>query len=130
MSQIGQFVKGTVQCLIADNLGAHAMGGFVESFSGGSICRFCTGERSEFQIKDVSSGAFLLRTRDIHANHALSAQESETICCGVKKQCVLTEHLSHFHVNTGYPPDILHDLFEGVVPVELARCISLLISKK
>lgn len=130
ISQIGQFVKGTVQCLIADNLGAHAIGGFVESFSCGSICRFCTGDRSEFQTKDVSSGAFILRTKDIHDNHVLSAQESERICCGVKKQCVLTEHLSHFHVNTGYPPDIVHDLFEGVVQVELARCLSLLISKK
>ena len=128
--QIGQFVKGSVQCVIADNLGAHSLGGFVESFSGGSICRFCTGDKSEFQTKDVKSGYFQLRTRDIHDVHVLSAQESATICCGVKKQCVLTEHLSHFHVSTGYPPDIVHDLFEGVVPVELARCISLLISKK
>ena len=130
VSQIGQCVKGSVQCVIADNLGAHAIGGFVESFSSGSVCRFCTGVKSEFQTKDVKSGAFQLRTRDIHDVHALSAQESETTCCGVKKQCVLTEHLSHFHVSTGYPPDIVHDLFEGVVPVELARCISLLISKK
>lgn len=130
ISQIGQFVKGSVQCVIADNLGAHALGGFVESFSGGSICRYCTGDKSEFQTKDVKSGAFQLRTRDIHDVHVLSAQESATICCGVKKQCVLTEHLSHFHVSTGYPPDIVHDLFEGVVPTELARCISLLISKK
>lgn len=45
ISQAGQFVKGSVQCVIADNLGAHAIGGFVESFSGGSICRFCTGDK-------------------------------------------------------------------------------------
>lgn len=130
ISQIGQFVKGTVQCVIADNLGAHAIAGFVESFSGGSICRFCTGDKSEFQTKDVKSGAFQLRTRDIHDVHVQSAQESATICCGIKKPCVLTENLSHFHVSTGYPPDIVHDLFEGIVPVELARCITLLISKK
>lgn len=130
ISQLGQFVKGTVQCVIADNLGAHGIGGFVESFSGGSICRFCTGDKSEFQTKDVKSGAFQLRTRDNHDVHVQSAQDNASICCGVKKLCVLTEHLSHFHVSTGYPPDIMHDLFEGVVPVELARCISLLISKK
>lgn len=75
------------------------------------------------------TGPFQLRTRDIHDVNVRSAQESATICCGVKKQCVLTENLSHFHVSTGYPPDIVHDLFEGIVPVELARCISLLISK-
>lgn len=130
ISQLGQFVKGSVQCIIADNLGAHSVGGFVESFSGGSICRFCTGDKSEFQVKDVKSGAFQLRTRDIHDAHVQSAKENATVCCGVKKQCVLTEHLLHFHVSTGYPPDIVHDLLEGVVPVELARCIASLISKK
>lgn len=58
VSQVGQFVKGSVQCVIADNLGAHAIGGFVESFSSGSVCRYCTGDKSEFQTKDVKSGAF------------------------------------------------------------------------
>lgn len=126
ISQLGQFVKGSVQCVIADNLGAYGIGGFVESFSGGSICRFCTGNKSEFQTKDVKSGAFQLRTRIIHDAQVQSAQENATICCGVKKQCVfLTKHLSFFHVSTGYPPYIVH-----VVPVELARCIGLLISKK
>lgn len=33
-------------------------------------------------------------------------------------------------MTAGYPPDIVHDLFEGVVPVELAHCFALLISKK
>nr|XP_046269580.1 uncharacterized protein LOC124072313 isoform X1 [Scatophagus argus] len=130
ISQVGQFVKGSVQCVIADNLGAHALGGFVESFSGGSICRFCTGDKSEFQSKDVKSGVFQRRTKETHNVHVQTAQERAAICYGVKKQCVLTERLSHFHVSSGYPPDIVHDLFEGVVPVELARCIGLLISKK
>lgn len=130
VSQLGQFVKGSVQCVTADNLADHGIGGFVESFSHGSVCRFCTGDRSEFQTKDVRSGAFQLRTRDIHDVHVQSAQANNTISCGVKRHCILTKHLSHFHVTTGYPPDILHDLFEGVVPVELAHCISPLISKK
>lgn len=48
ISQLGQFAKGSVQCVIADNLAAHGISGFVESFSAGSICRFYTGEKSEF----------------------------------------------------------------------------------
>src|SRR4029434_3777599 len=34
-----------------------------------------------------------------------------------------------FHPVTGFPPDILHDFFEGVIPVEFALCLSDLISK-
>lgn len=51
-------------------------------------------------------------------------------CFGVRTGCVLTKNLSHFNVISGYPPDIVHDLFEGIVPVELAKCIAVLISKK
>lgn len=32
--QIGKSVKGTVQSVVADNLGAHGLAGFVENFSG------------------------------------------------------------------------------------------------
>lgn len=48
----------------------------------------------------------------------------------MKRACPLTEHLKHFHVSTGYPPDLVHDLFEGIVPFELALCLNILISKK
>ena len=36
----------------------------------------------------------------------------------------MTDGLEHFHVVRGYTPDILHDLLEGIVPVELSLCIS------
>ena len=38
---------------------------------------------------------------------------------GVKRQCALTAKLKYFHVLSGYPPDVLHDLFEGI-----ALCLS------
>ena len=43
---------------------------------------------------------------------------------GVKKACPFTENLEHFHVVTGYPPDIMHDIFEGIVPTELSLCLT------
>lgn len=130
VSVVGEFVKGAVQCVVADNLAAHGLGGFVESFSGDFICRFCTAKRTEIQTFSVSSGAFRLRTEELHAEHVRTARETSTHCFGVKRACLLTEHLSHFHVAKGYPPDIVHDVFEGVVPTELACCLSVLISKK
>ncbi len=47
----------------------------------------------------------------------------------MKKECPLTAKLEHFHVVKGYPPDLMHDLLEGIVPVELSLCLSDLISK-
>lgn len=38
--------------------------------------------------------------------------------------------LIDFHLTTGYPPDVLHDLLEGSVPVELALCLEILIKKR
>lgn len=58
ISQLGKFVKGTVHCVVADNLGAHGLAGFVESFSGQYVCRFCTAQKIEIQVKDVQSGDF------------------------------------------------------------------------
>lgn len=127
---LGTFIKGTVYCVVADNLAAHGMAGFVESFSGEFFCRFCLGKSSDVQAKEVQSGAFNHRTKEVHKDHVKTAQEKGTSCCGVKRDCVFTKHLSHFNVLSAYPPDVLHDIFEGVVPVELAQCLALLISKK
>ena len=127
---LGRCLKGTIQFVAADNLGAHSLAGFNESFSGGYICRFCTGTRTDIQTKEVKSGAFSLRTKELHDSHVKSAQENGTSSFGVKSYCVITKTLAHFSVHTGYPPDVMHDVFEGIVPVELAHCLALLISKK
>ena len=34
ISQLNEVIKGSVSCIITDNLGAHGLAGFVESFSG------------------------------------------------------------------------------------------------
>lgn len=100
------------------------MAGLVENFSGPYICRFCLGERSEFQEKEVRSGAFPIHTKEGYSVHVQTMKESpaQTHCFGVKRLCPLMEKLSHFHLLEAYPPDILHDVFEGIVPMELALC--------
>lgn len=104
-------MKGTVITVAADNLGAHSLAGFNESFSGHYICRFCTASKLDIQSKEVRTGAFSLRTKDLHIAHVRSAEDNSTSCFGVKKACPLTKALSHFDVLTGYPPDIAHDIF-------------------
>ena len=60
IAQLGDFVKGTIQCVIADNLGAHGVAGFIESFVGEYMCRFCVARKCEIQESEVCSGAFTL----------------------------------------------------------------------
>lgn len=37
--------------------------------------------------------------------------------------------MSYFSVTERFPSDIAHDLFEGIIPVEIALCLTVLISK-
>lgn len=125
-------LKGTVFCVAADNLGAHSIGGFVESFSASHYCRFCTAESSRVQSHEVSTGIFPLRTKHDHSLHVEKALNDSTQahCFGVKSQCAISDRLSFFHAISGYPPDVMHDLLEGIVPLELALCLKILIKKK
>jgi hypothetical protein len=104
----------------------------VESFSASHVCRFCLGDRSEFQVNEVRTGAFCPRTILEHRQHLKTVQEdaSQSHCFGVKRACPLTEKLKHFDVLCGYPPDLMHDLFEGIVPLEIALCLNALIKDK
>lgn len=130
VQQLGTFLKGTVQCVVADNLSAHSMAGFIENFSGEYCCRFCSASRANSQTTEVKAGEFTRRTAEEHQGHVKLATEKKVNVMGVKKACAFSESLSYFNVTTGYPPDLAHDLFEGVVPVELAECFVVLISKK
>ena len=131
IAKLGKTVKGFVHCVVADNLGAHGIAGFVENFSGKYFCRFCTAENVDIQTKEVKSGEFCLRTKEIHSSHLRAIEENSLNCLfGVKTKCVLSENLSYFSVTESFPSDIAHDLFEGIIPVEIALCLDVLISKK
>lgn len=127
---LGKSLRGTVQSVVADNLGVHSIAGFTESFTGDFFCRFCTAKSCDIRSDCVASGAFSLRTKEVYADHVKAALENNAHCFGVKRECVLTKNLSHFHVVSVFPPDIAHDAFEGIVPVELAYCLASMTSKK
>lgn len=127
---LGESVKGTVVSVVADNLGAHSVAGFMQSFTVEYFCRFCTGTQSNVQLHSVASGAFCLRTKELHQAHVKQAQDTGANCYGVKNECVFTKNLSHFHVIFGCPPDLAYDILEGIIPVELAHWLTVLISRK
>ena len=125
---LDNYVKGSVFCVCADNLGAYSLAGFQESFNIKKFCRFCLTHRGEIATTAISD--FELRSREQHNTFLLQlSHENVSHVNGLKSECILSKHLSHFHPVTGFRPDILHDFFEGVIPVELSLCLKRLISK-
>lgn len=60
VEKLGASVKGTILYIAADNLAAHSLAGFQESFVSDKICRFCMATRQEIQDHEVRSGHFVL----------------------------------------------------------------------
>lgn len=132
IEQLGDCVKGTVLFVSADNLGAHSLAGLQESFTVEHPCWFCFAKRSEIQEKGVHLGAFEPRTKQEHDRQVVEVFKDASLVkqYGVKDGCFLSERLEHFHTIGGFPPDIMHDLMEGVIPIEMSLCINDLVSRK
>lgn len=129
IESLGDSVRGSVFAVVADNLAAHGLAGFKESFNSSHVCRFC--KKTDMQTTEVTTDNCELRTRDNHDTLVQALQmDGDHIDYVVKSSCVLSDCLGYFHPITGFPPDILHDLLEGIVPVEIALCLKVLISKK
>lgn len=63
---LGQSVRGTVLCVVSDNLAAHSLAGFMQSFRAGYICRFCNATRDQILFHELEDGKFSLRTKASH----------------------------------------------------------------
>lgn len=61
VQQLGTSVKGTVLFVAADNLAAHSLAGFHESFTVDKFCRVCMASRNDTQKQEVRSGFAPLR---------------------------------------------------------------------
>lgn len=114
--------KGALLAILADNLASHELAGFKESFS--FARRFC---RSCLTDKDYSQSHFLereyvVRNRQLHEQHCnhLDGPNRATMSVeyGINRRSSL-DSLSYFSVVECMPHDIMHDLFEGVIPYEM-----------
>lgn len=122
-------VRAAVACVSMDNLSAHQFGGFSKSFRTGRICRFCMATSERLTDTDVS--VFKLRTPEIHEMHlkAVRAEPELGRVYGVVSECPFSE-LEFFDVTNGCPPDIMHDLLEGIVPRVLKLALKKLIQER
>lgn len=119
--------KGDLLAFLADNLAAHELGGFKESFSfARKFCRSCLTDKPESQLHFRESH-FDIRDSTSHSNHCSRLCDPDglrvSIEFGIIRQSSL-DSLPNFSVVENMPHDIMHDLFEGAVPYELKLFLS------
>jgi len=116
-------IVGSVVTLSGDNLTSHMLGGFNSSFSSGRICRHCMATKAS--ISDIlSENDCILRTTEGHAYHLEAVEKDSTLSAvyGVKHASpfvglIFSDPVSFF------PPDVMHDILEGFMPVITAVVI-------
>jgi len=119
----GEFCfKGSLLFVVADNLAAHGIGGFMESFSSMHPCRFCLISKSSLQTAPCS-GSSCLRTPDTYSSQLQRVLRNKHLgkVYGIKENSCLNS-IPNFHVVGGLPSDIMHDLLEGVA-CDVLECV-------
>ncbi len=118
---------GGLLAFLADTLAAHAVGGFKESMSFAlRICRTCMITPTQSQIC-LNEASCQLRNPDTHFEQCQLLEgpflgDHYSTNFGINR-CSILEDVPGFSVTTCIPHDIMHDLFEGVVPYELKLLI-------
>jgi len=108
-------LHGALSAVVADNLAAHSIGGYLESFSSIHPCRFCIIRKDKLKCEFVYNQAHL-RTAASYDSQCLSVSRDQSFqsVYGLKRKSALNA-VPHFHVISGLPSDVMHDLLEGVV---------------
>lgn len=111
-----QTVKAGIATVSGDNLSAHALGGFQVHFNSGRVCRSCTVDHKELG-KSFDSADFVARDSHVYNYELRNVLEypEESSVYGIKYRCIFSD-LDYFSVPDGFPPDIMHDCLEGVIP--------------
>ncbi|XP_071810939.1 uncharacterized protein [Apostichopus japonicus] len=122
-------VKGALSFIAGDNLGSHCIGGFVENFSSTPCwCRWCSVTNTEFHDNPCAVG--LIRNENNYNRALQHIQDQDTrIVQGIKFDSIFNE-LEYFHVCSGLPPCLGHDLFEGVLNYDVALILAYFIKQK
>ena len=125
--------KVNLLAFLADTLAAHALGGFKGSMSfARRICRSCMATTEQIQ-SDFTESKFELRNASDHriqvSSLVGSSYAANSVEYGINHSSEL-DKIPHFSVAENLPHDIMHDLFEGVVPYEMKLLLIHLIGTK
>ncbi len=113
--------KVSLLAMLADTLAAHALGGFKESMSfARRICRSCMATTEQIKT-DFLESDYELRTPENHSMQLKKLTEDyaiNSIQFGINRPSEL-DKIEHFSVVQNLPHDVMHDLLEGVIPLEM-----------
>lgn len=124
--------KGALLAFLADNLAANDLGGFKKSFSFSfRCCRTCLVTRDTL-TSSFTSSSFELRTENKHREQCqnldspAASHYSKTYGINRKTSLLDIHYFSMF--GGGLPHDAMHDILEGIGPLEtkllLSHCIT------
>ena len=122
-------LHGALLAFLADNLAAHLVGGFKGSMSFAlRICRSCMVTPETMQeARYYQESKCQLRDPETHFEQCSKLtgplKDHYSTNYGINHLSVL-EEVPGFSVVTSMPHDIMHDLFEGIVPLELKLLLS------
>ncbi|XP_047145213.1 uncharacterized protein LOC124818403 isoform X1 [Hydra vulgaris] len=106
--------------VVGDNLELHAILGYMENFSSASFaCDLCMATQDEMQ-KVFCEYSLTMRTQQSYEQH-IEQLNNGTISskeCGIKCPSTL-KSLNYYHPACNDSADIMHDLFESVIPFEV-----------
>ena len=111
----------------ADNLSAHSLAGFTCCFSSGRVCRFCMVTYNCLK-SHVNEDKLMIRSSQVHKYHLEALKESSEVSkqtYGVVSECPFSQ-LDYFDVTRAFPPDLMHDFLEGIVPIIICWVIQAL----
>ena len=95
-------LKGTVECILRDNLGSHVIGGVTESSSSGvNFRRYCLVDRADFYEDPLTVGPKRTDETYDEAIHKLAEDDELYMEVGVEHESVFNS-LEYFHVNQDY----------------------------
>ena len=101
-------IKARLNIFSEDNLSLNDIAGYQIHFNNGYFCRNCIVGYKEFRNK-LTLTELLLRD-----SHLLDIDINK----GIRHSCIF-EQLPYFNINNFFPPDIMHDLLEGIIPITL-----------
>lgn len=122
-------MHGILGLFSANNLGAHSLFGFLESFSANLICMYCLAHKCDIQTKfHASDFERCIRGHIEECCKSLAEPSYNSAVTGVKNNCILNS-LDYFHCTEQSAMDCMHDVLENIVPYEVSLIIGSLVNK-